>query len=217
MDSIEVMRSKVSKMARERAKVNEADNKLGVVRVSGEINSQKIRRGSFKHREMNEKSCDDEVNDEVNSSSFKKNQLDEDQLNSSSSKKKVHVDWASEYGLSHLPSHKITGGFTLTFHCYEDQIAVSIFRTPSYPYPREDGLDAINLMFSGKISISRIENSSIWNWRSLVNSISMHHPNHFGPQRGLVISDMIQLLSNELIYLESMLYSHYIKGGRNKY
>lgn len=68
--------------------------------------------------------------------------------------------------------------------------------------PREDGFDAIGLMFSGKLEITRGEDGRIWNWRPLVNSMQMHHPNHFGPQRGLVIADMIRLLSLELISIE---------------
>lgn len=121
---------------------------------------------------------------------------------------KSAAEFAAEYGFHYSLERKEVGPFTIGMSYSRDMIQISIFRAPQGGEPREDGFEAIDLMFSGKLEITRGEDGCIWNWRPLVNSISMHHPNHFGPQRGLVISEMLRLLSQELITVEEIFRKH---------
>lgn len=129
--------------------------------------------------------------------------------------KKEKVDWAAQYGLVD-ERKEVCGGYFFGVCCYEDRVSVAIYRSlpldTSSRLPDEDGLSAIDLMFSGKLEITRSDDGLIRNWRPIVNSISIHHPNHFGPQRGLVIADMVRLLSLELISIENSFRKHFFHG-----
>ena len=127
--------------------------------------------------------------------------------------KKELIDWAQQYGLSQEDLKPKSDEFEIRVYASEHRINVDIFR-PDSKIPRdsrtgrpitEDGFSALELMFSGKIEINRVE-GEIYNWNAVVNQISMHHANHFGPERGLVIAKMIETLSQRLIVLSDILW-----------
>lgn len=115
-------------------------------------------------------------------------------------------DWAFQYGLSHVKPEKSIDSFTIRTSFHSNRIAVSIYRSDTFgtqELPKEDGFSAIDLMFTGSINIKRDKNDGrIYNWSSSIYRIQLNHPNDFGPERGLVIARMIELLSLELISLE---------------
>lgn len=124
------------------------------------------------------------------------------------------VDWASEYGFT--TSRKEVGAFSIAFAYWMSVIQISIFRSPKSGDAREDGFDPVDLMFSGQLEITRDKTGAIVNWKSVVNSIQMHHPNHFGPQRGLVIAEMIRVLSLELISVEETFRQHFYSSSKEE-
>jgi hypothetical protein len=164
----------------------------------------------------NERNKEERNNDERNNVERKEERKGESE--GKITPKKEKIDWAAQYGLSDLVSNRRkTEGFLVGITCFEEQVAIDIFRSPCLEsrLPDEDGFDAIDLMFSGKLSITRSDDGMIQNWRALVNPVSMHHPNHFGPERGLVIADMIRLLSLELIAVEETFRKHFYYGNGN--
>lgn len=136
-----------------------------------------------------------------------------------SSPKKAKMTWpemvreyAAEYGLDYEDLRRVKQGFALRVALRGDQIGVEIFRLngqnsewPDAPMAidREDGFEPIDLMLSGQIPIVRSQKldgsgSEFYVRPPEVNPISLHHPNKFGPERGLVIAEMIRVLSQEL-------------------
>ena len=111
------------------------------------------------------------------------------------------INWEEKYNL--LPKWEgdkkrgENGEFLLRVYANKERVNVDIFRNPSYEL-REDGFDAIDLMFSGKVLIIRDFDGTVRNLNTQVTPLHYHHANHFGHQRGQVIGIMIQILSKEL-------------------
>lgn len=83
-----------------------------------------------------------------------------------------------------------------------DSISVTIMSTPSttsdgYPVLL-DGVPEIELMFSGCVVILRDEDGKFRKCEPSISPIHHYHPNSFGPQRGVIIGQMIAELSKEI-------------------
>lgn len=122
-------------------------------------------------------------------------------------------DWGAEYGITPEFVERVcksSNGFSILLRPTRTEVYVDIFRStdkcPRDSYTgrlvAEDGFDPVDLMFSGKLEITRNDQGAFWSCRPLVNPIHMHHGNSFGPQRGYVIANMIKELCEVLEKVE---------------